>query len=106
MRYPIGERKVIHKYRRDRLQPNDYKIIAALKFRNADREYMPIKQVVIAKMTGLQQSKVSKALDRLTARGIVSRFRYGYKEDAIKLLVYNPLWFPNGINVIELPFYG
>ena len=107
MRYPVGAvRAPLRKYKRHTLQPNDYKVLAALKFRDADISHVPLKQTVIAKMTGLQQSKVSKSLDRLTYLGFIERFRYTYKDDCIKLLVYYPQWHPNGINVIELPYYG
>ncbi len=106
MRYPVGVRAPLHNYKRHTLQPNDYKVLAALKFRDADISHVPLKQTVIAKMTGICQSKVSKSLDRLTFLGIIERFRYTYKDDCIKLLVYYPQWFPNGINVIELSYYG
>jgi predicted transcriptional regulator len=89
MRYPGGERPALHSYKRTTLQPNDYKVIAALKDWGADKGHIPIKQTVIAAMTGIHQSKVSKTIDRLVFKGIVNRFRIGYKQDSLMLLIYN-----------------
>ncbi|NVN97575.1 hypothetical protein HXX01_05130 [Candidatus Nomurabacteria bacterium] len=92
MRYPGGERPAIHTYKRTTLQPNDYRVISALKHLEAYNEYMPIKQIEIAALTGMQQSRVSVTIDRLCFKGIVSRFRFSYKQDALKLLKYSPVW--------------
>ena len=102
MRYPGGERPAQHFYGRKCLSPNDYRIIAALKVRGAYGEYQPIKQADLAKMTGLQQSKVSKTLDRLCFKGIVSRFRYSYRDDALKLLIYFHTWSHYIVNHVVL----
>ena len=92
MRYPGGERPAIHSYKRGTLQRNDYRVIAVLKNCGADKEYVPIRQKAIAALTGMTQSKVSMTIDRLCFKKIVSRFRYSYKEDALMLLTYSPLW--------------
>jgi len=92
MRYPGGYRPAIHSYKRKTIQPNDFKVIAALRIRGADRDFLPIMQKEIAAMTGLKQSKISVTLDRLVYKGIVSRFRYSYKADALKLLIYYQTW--------------
>jgi DNA-binding MarR family transcriptional regulator len=91
MRYPEGERPAIHSYKRKTLQPNDYRVIAALKAWGADKDYIHLKQTIIAAMTGMQQSKVSKTIDRLVFKGFVNRFRVSYKQDALILLKYHPL---------------
>lgn len=92
MRYPGGERPAIHLYVRATIAANDYRVIAALKHLGAYNEYLPIKQIEIAAMTGMQQSKVSKSIDRLCFKGIVSRFRFSYKQDALMLMKYSPVW--------------
>ena len=79
MRYPSGIRPAIHSYKRKTIQPNDFKVIAALRISGADHDFLPIMQKEIAGMTGLKQSKVSVTLDRLVYKGIVSRFRACFK---------------------------
>ena len=91
-RYDGKEKRAAHTYRRKTLQPNDFRVIAALKVRGADKEFLPIQQKDIAAMVRIKQSKVSKALDRLTALGFVKRVRFGIKADAIKLVVYYEYW--------------